>query len=319
VKKQTPQNHGAKMPEKSETPTTTPSVIIMRAATMGYCAGVRRALDLAWQARRDYPDREIFTYGPLIHNETVLKTLAEAHIREWSGKSARGDYAKKGKTEAIIIIRAHGVAPEVVNGLERQGFTVIDATCPRVRRNQEMAATLAREGRRVIIAGDRDHGEVAGLLGYVRAGEKERQAFATREDGMVGTPYALVGQSTMSAAEYRQAAEKLRAELGGLLLVADTVCPEAEKRQEAVRDLCGATGGQRLDGVLVVGGKDSANTKRLFELAKMSGVDTELIQGPEGIPERFYRMARIGLSAGASTPDEVVDAVEKALRGLFLP
>jgi hypothetical protein len=126
---------------------------------------------------------------------------------------------------------------------------------------------------------------------------------------------ALVGQSTMSGAEYQHAAEKLRAELRGQpLIVADTVCPEAEKRQDAVRDLCEATGEQRINGMLVVGGKDSANTRRLFELAKESGVDAELIQGPDSIPERFFRMPRIGLSAGASTPDEIVDAVEKVLR-----
>jgi 4-hydroxy-3-methylbut-2-enyl diphosphate reductase IspH len=381
--------------------------------------------------------------------------------------------------------------------LEERGFTVIDATCPRVKRNQEMAAAFAREGRRVIIAGDKDHGEVAGLRGYVRAGEGEllerekrlkaikaiipksfcqskglsieqvkdrvnnfnadciknslgettkfsysaaskilnhkgfdtasiflhiAELFETavfayeegqrknyfRPDGtkhkehpnFIGyknfvnkfevketkkqyyirftvqeevpskkhpglphnvlhssfvsdvekydmdsppisviikaaveppTPYderlaqffksvkpaglALVGQSTMSGAEYRAAAEKLRSELGAdcELVVADTVCPEAEKRQDAVRALCGAAGEARVSGVLVVGGKSSANTKRLFELAKESGVDAELIQGPQGIPERFYRMARVGLCAGASTPDEVVDAVEKAL------
>jgi 4-hydroxy-3-methylbut-2-enyl diphosphate reductase len=206
-----------------------------------------------------------------------------------------------------------------------------------------MAAAFAREGRRVIIAGDKDHGEVAGLRGYVRAGEGERrsQVKAIQNIAATGvesspatvyTPYrstsilfsngcvkpsgvALVGQSTMSGAEYREAAEKLRAELNGEpLIVADTVCPEAEKRQDAVRDLCGATGERRVQGVLVVGGKSSANTRRLFELAKMSGVDAELIQGPEDIPERFYRMGRVGLSAGASTPDEVVDAVEKALQ-----
>jgi 4-hydroxy-3-methylbut-2-enyl diphosphate reductase len=298
------------MPEKSESP-----VIIVRAATLGYCPGVRRALDLAWQARRDYPDRAIYTFGPLIHNEAVLQSLKAAHIGEWSENA---DYAKIGETGDVILIRAHGVAPEVASDLERRGFTVIDATCPRVRRNQELAAGFAREGCRVIIAGDRDHGEVMGLRAYVRAGEKEAQAALAGKDGETGTRYALVGQSTMSRAEYQQAAETLRAGLGGQpLIVADTVCPEAEKRQAAVRELSEAKGEQRLDGRLVVGGKKSANTRRLFELAKESGVDTELIQGPEDIPERFYPMPRVGLSAGASTPDEVVDAVERALRGSY--
>jgi 4-hydroxy-3-methylbut-2-enyl diphosphate reductase len=276
---------------------------VLRAAVLGYCAGVRRAMDMAFQALRDHPGKEIRTYGPLIHNPTALRSLEQAGIHPLC----------PGSQADVVILRAHGVSPETQRALEAGGAAIVDATCPRVKESQKRALEFAAAGRTVIIAGDRQHGEVAGIAGYagdcvILENAADAEAFVKGlPEGSKGA-FALIAQTTISQDEYAAVRSVLLSRLDGSLEVAETLCPEAQRRQDAVRELC-----MQVDGVLVIGGRESANTRRLFALAGAHAAHAALIEGPEEIPARFFALDRVGITAGASTPEEVIAGVERRL------
>ncbi|MDR3312198.1 MAG: 4-hydroxy-3-methylbut-2-enyl diphosphate reductase [Spirochaetaceae bacterium] len=280
---------------------------VLRASVLGYCAGVRRAMRMAFEAIEKYPKGNTYTYGPLIHNPTALASLEQAGIH---GLPIGAPLSPPDAgTIDVIIVCAHGVAPEVMRRLGATGAAIVDATCPRVTASQQKAARFAGQGCRVIIAGDRHHGEVAGIAGYAKDWViVENAGDAARLDLDPAARYALIAQTTISREEYAGIKTALTAGITGVE-IAETLCPEAVRRQDAVQNLCG-----QVAGVLVIGGRDSANTRRLFALAAAHAPEAALIEGPDEIPARFFALDRVGLTAGASTPDEVIDAVEVRLK-----
>ncbi|MDR3283788.1 MAG: 4-hydroxy-3-methylbut-2-enyl diphosphate reductase [Treponema sp.] len=276
--------------------------IVVRAKVLGYCFGVRRAVDMAVKAAAQYPRQPIYTYGPLIHNPQALDFLKDRGITVLDDESPQAEPVRV--QGAVVIIRAHGVPPEIRQRLEEQGARIVDATCPRVVKSQKLAAQFSASGYTVIIAGDTDHGEVAGIAGFApgcviveNPGEAELLAKSAR----CPQKAALIAQTTISQGEYDAIALALLPAIPDLRVCA-TICPAATERQQALEELCG-----QVDGVLVIGGRSSANTRRLLSTAQKRCALSALIESPDEIPERFFSLPRTGITAGASTPDEIIE------------
>lgn len=271
---------------------------IVIAKMSGFCMGVRRAVEMVLDAPAKQTE-PICTYGPLIHNPQVLELLESKGIRvlENIPECAGG----------TILIRAHGVPPETKKQLKQAGLHVIDATCPRVIRVQSIIRKHARSGFAVIIVGEKDHPEVVGLLGY--AGSRGHVVASIEElDALPAFDRAiLVAQTTQNTVFY----EKVRDWAGRRhphYKVFDTICDSTEKRQEEVQQLAAS-----VDAVIVVGGRESGNTRRLYEIARQSGKPAYHVESAadlEGIDLGPILAARtIGISAGASTPNWVIRKV----------
>lgn len=282
----------------------------VRADILGYCMGVRRAVEMAEQAAADFPQRRVFTLGPLIHNTSALASLEKKGVCVLSEDMAHVLEPAAEGAGPVVILRAHGVPPQTKALLAAKGCTIIDATCPRVLVNQKRAADFGSKGYTVIIAGEKNHGEVTGIAGYcercVIVGSAE-EAKTLCAGGFCPERAVLISQTTISRAEYDAISSVLRGSIAQLH-VFDTICPATVQRQDALLALRG-----RVDGVLVIGGRHSANTQRLYMTAKECFARAALIEQAEEIPREFYALSCVGLTAGASTPDCVIDAVEAAL------
>ena len=279
---------------------------IKRASVLGFCFGVRRAVELAEQALSDNAGTKVFSLGPLIHNETALQTLEQKGLQTVNEEES--DLIPDG---AVVIIRAHGVGPSVINRLQKKNCRIIDATCPRVKASQKMVERYSRQNDYVVLTGDKNHGEVIGIAGY--AGENfsllqdysEAQAFSIPDSASKNI--ILLSQTTYSPVEFSRI-EKLFHEKFKNLAVMNTICPATNERQQALLELC-----SQVDGVLVIGGKNSANTKRLYQTAAANCKKALHIQSAADITQDFFKLERVGITAGASTPDEIIEAVTKAL------
>jgi len=274
--------------------------------------GVRRAVDMAMREASSQTGRDVFTLGPLIHNPAVLEDLAEHGIKVL----AEGE-VPPGNENSTVIIRAHGVHPEVEKELTRRGAHILDATCPHVKANREKARLLCSRGNVIFLAGDREHAELIGIRGYVdgpcfiaaNPGEAEEEASKlARTSPGAGT--ALIGQTTISPEEYRAIGDAIKRYFPGLEIV-DTICGATRERQNSLRELCG-----KADAFIIAGGRESANTKRLLAIAENCGKKAWLVESAGDIPPEIGSFATVGLSAGASTPDSVIDAIEEKLRGI---
>jgi 4-hydroxy-3-methylbut-2-enyl diphosphate reductase len=272
--------------------------------------GVRRAVTRALDEARAASKAPVYTLGPLIHNPQVLETLKDQGI-EILQEGNFGDL--KGKT---VLIRAHGVNPQVEKKLLASGARIRDLTCPRVKNSQMKARSLAEAGYCLFLAGEKDHGEIIGIQGYapdcaVAANPPDAEMAAEnlyRQRPQAKT--ALLGQTTLSADEYGAIGENIRKWFPDLKTI-DTICGATQDRQNALKELC-----PQVDAVIIAGGKTSANTRRLLSIARSLNKPAWLVENEREIPKEIENYALVGLSAGASTPDTIIDAVEKTLCAL---
>ena len=280
---------------------------VLRAKVLGFCFGVRRAVELAEQALAE-SNGKVYSLGPLIHNEAALADLQSRGL--CTVEEADLQTIPDGAT---VIIRAHGVAPKVTAALEEKGCRIIDATCPRVKASQKMVERYTCQNDYVIISGDKNHGEMIGIAGF--AGKNFAQIQNAAEAEKLELPTAdkinviLMSQTTYSPTEFTKIENILRGKFKNLAVM-NTICPATNERQQALLELC-----KQVEGVLVIGGKTSANTKRLYQTAAENCKHAAHIQSAADIPEEFYNLKTIGITAGASTPDSIITAVERSLRG----
>jgi 4-hydroxy-3-methylbut-2-enyl diphosphate reductase len=335
---------------------------VLRAGVLGFCMGVRRAVEMAEAELAARPvlgnSYGVFSLGPLIHNPQTLASLKERGLvildeEEAAGNgqtdslsvssclaeqfSARqtsaGQAGKSSDEKPVVIIRAHGINPDLEEKLRIRGFRIVDATCPRVRANQNTALILARRGLTVFIAGEKDHAEVKGIAGYVLSGAalrpkvpaKPAAGAATAACVIVGTAAeaeeaaaalrrerpdaetALIAQTTFSEDEFVQIAEVIKKSFPNLE-VEDTICGATRERQDALRKLCA-----EVDAVIVAGGRESANTRRLLAIAGQCGKPCWLAETAADLPPELSRYGIAGLCAGASTPDNVIEEIAAVL------
>ncbi len=276
------------------------------AKTAGFCMGVRRAVDLVIDRARRTKGQTLYTYGPLIHNPQTTELLRKRGIVP-IGSLDEIDSAPEG---TVIVIRAHGISPAERKKIKEKGLRIIDATCPKVGRVQAIIRKHAAAGFTVLIAGDREHPEVNGLLGFagdagIVLGRKEEV-----EDLPELSKVCVVAQTTQDLGEYAGIVRRIRKRFPDALIF-DTICDSTEKRQNEIKTLAAGT-----DAVFIVGGRNSANTRRLTELAGSHGTPAfhiETADELQGIDIEPYR--RIGVSAGASTPNWIIDRVMDHLNG----
>jgi (E)-4-hydroxy-3-methyl-but-2-enyl pyrophosphate reductase len=272
------------------------------AKAAGFCMGVRRAMDIALHTARTAP-RPVFTYGPLIHNPSALSLLRVRGVGVLTEIPDRG--------HGTVIIRAHGVPPGDRQRLEAAGFDVVDATCSRVVKVQMIVRRYAREGYRCLLIGDKGHPEVIGIMGHAEgsgilvAGEEDIEALTDLDR------YIIVAQTTQDRERFDRWCERiLDRHPGGQVF--NTICDSTHKRQAEVRRLA-----SRVEAVVVVGGKQSANTRRLAEIAGECGSVAVAVETDEDLDmETLARFKKVGITAGASTPNWVINRVVREIGAL---
>jgi 4-hydroxy-3-methylbut-2-enyl diphosphate reductase len=266
------------------------------ARPIGFCFGVKRAIKLANRARLKF--NRVWTLGALIHNPEVVAELRRQGIREVSSLSQ----VKGG----ALVIRSHGCPPEVLEQARELGIEVIDATCPYVGRVQRVARDLKSAGYLVIIVGERDHPEVQSLLGYARDAGMVYESKMKISEKKLG----VVAQTTIPLKTFQAALTDLSQRQFEELRVFNTICQEAASRQAAALKIA-----REVDLMVVIGGRNSANTSRLADIAREAGKQTYQVENRKELnPGWFAQTQRVGVTAGTSTPSWVVDDVLKALR-----
>ena len=265
------------------------------AAGSGFCFGVKRAIQMAFEVAEGQRD-PFYTLGPIIHNPQMVARLEEKGIRMLE----RPEEGEPG----VLIVRSHGVAPEVMKAAERHGHRIVDATCPFVRRAQNYVKALKEDGYTVVIVGKKDHAEVEGLLGYAEGdavivwdkGDLEK---LERVDRM-----GVVAQTTIPFQRFEEVIRGLLKKTRQLK-VYNTICSSTEERQHKTLELA-----QKADVMIIVGGRNSANTSRLAELCRALGKTTYHIETAEELSAEWVAgCSFVGVSAGASTPDWLIEEV----------
>ena len=277
---------------------------VVVAKTSGFCMGVRRAVETALDTpgKRPHP---ISTFGPLIHNPQVLDLLKERGINtmEIVPDTGRG----------TVLIRAHGVPPETKTALETAGFAVVDATCPRVIKVQTIIDRHARKGYAVIIIGDRTHPEVIGLMGYARNNGFVAKSIDHLDALPVFEKAIIVAQTTQNTRFFEEV-KAWAAARHPHYKVFNTICGSTEDRQAEIRKLS-----QSVSAIVVVGGKDSGNTRRLAAIAKESGKPVYHVETETELDlTALSAFSCVGLTAGASTPNWTIKRVHNTLLSLPL-
>lgn len=263
----------------------------------GFCPGVKRAADIALKHAQNKTSR-VATYGPLVHNKEMINFLAENDVGMFEDPhNFQGD---------TIIVRSHGISPAAMNQLQQTGAEIIDATCPHVTRIHTIADKLI--DKHLVIIGDPTHPEVIGIRGWAKFGSTVVQDLESAGQVCTTLPIVLVAQTTFEEDKFALILEILRQKHDNID-VHQTICPATRERQREVASIAGQS-----DLMLVIGGKNSANTNKLVNICLQSGVKTHHIQSVADIsPLWFDNVSIVGIAAGASTPEwiirEVVDMV----------
>lgn len=269
------------------------------AAKAGFCFGVKRAIEMA-QATVHNRAGPIFSLGPLIHNPQVVAKLSEMGIREIKDVEEI--------EEGTLVIRSHGVGPALLDAAREQGLHIVDATCPFVRRAQILARDLTIDGFQVVVVGDRNHPEVQGIVGWTGGKalvvENPKEAALIKKEGRIG----VVAQTTQPLQNFESVVELIN-KTGAETKVCNTICSATAERQQAALDLA-----REVDVMIVVGGTNSANTRKLASLCRASGTTTYHIEtAGELDPAWFHGMKVAGVTAGASTPDWIIEEVKSRM------
>ncbi|GAB6182196.1 bifunctional 4-hydroxy-3-methylbut-2-enyl diphosphate reductase/30S ribosomal protein S1 [Desulfotomaculum defluvii] len=274
---------------------------IKLAKKAGFCYGVKRAIDLALSKVKEEKGN-IYTLGPLIHNPQVVQDLAKQGVQEIT--------ALDQIEEGTVIIRSHGVGPETLKIAQKKGLEVLDATCPFVARAQKQAQEMADQGLPVYILGDPGHPEVQGILGWTEG--KGIVIESPDEISRIEHPkVGIVAQTTQPLKNYQALLESLQ-QKGVEIDARNTICHATGERQRAAMELA-----REVDVMVVVGGKNSANTKKLARLCQETGTPTYHVESAEELREEWFRGHELfGLTAGASTPDAIIEEVKKRMKEL---
>ncbi|MEO0249260.1 MAG: 4-hydroxy-3-methylbut-2-enyl diphosphate reductase [candidate division WOR-3 bacterium] len=262
----------------------------------GFCFGVQRALDIIARSRAE--GKELSTLGPIIHNPQVVESLSEQGIESIEDLSeARTPY---------VVVRSHGVPPEVYAEAKKRGTQIIDATCPFVKTAQDVARLLASEGYQVVVVGKEYHPEVMGLVGHAGGRATVVDDPTAVSGALFSRRIGVLAQTTMRYEIFAEVVSELLKKAREVRAF-NTICYTTRRRQESTRELA-----RQVDLMIVVGGKNSSNTTRLYEICADMGVTTYHIEGPDEIdPKWLDGIKEVGITAGASTPPEVVKEVVK--------
>ena len=268
---------------------------ILIAKGAGFCFGVKRALDIAF-TMAERKQRGVYTFGPLIHNPQVIEKLRQEGIESIQDLQHEGIRA--------LIIRTHGIPEDLMKEASLKGYEIIDATCPFVKKAQHYAKLLSEDGYQVIILGDREHAEVKGLISY--AGNDAIVIDGKEELPLLKSRVGIVVQTTQPVEELQRLVGRVIAQ-SKEMKVHNTICNSTALRLKETEEMA-----RKVDVMVVVGGKNSANTTQLASLCASLPVTTYHIEtAAELRKEWFEGIGRVGITAGASTPDWIIKEVEE--------
>ena len=271
---------------------------VILAKTAGFCFGVRRAVDMAYGIAGS--DR-VYTYGPIIHNETVVEDLETKGVKVVH--SIEEASALSGGT---MIIRSHGASKEEINLLKQMGFDIVDATCPFVKKIHRIVEEYSEQGYGIIIIGSADHPEVQAISGWCKEppviieSEEEAREFKADPDKKL----CLVSQTTFNYNKFQLLVEII-SKKGYDIRCLNTICNATEERQSEAREIAG-----RVDAMIVIGGRQSSNTQKLYDICKNECKNTYYIQTLVDLDlKTFESIGNVGITAGASTPNNIIEEV----------
>ncbi|MCX6013337.1 MAG: 4-hydroxy-3-methylbut-2-enyl diphosphate reductase [Chloroflexi bacterium] len=278
---------------------------INRASEMGFCFGVRRALDLITRTVKEYG--ELQTLGAIVHNQQVVSDLANIGVH-----MAGSIDELRSKTVAIT---SHGAGPQVIEELKRRGLRIVDTTCPHVKKAQTIAADLAQNNYSIIIFGDAGHPEVRGIIGW-SGGKAVAIGDLSEFEGMLPPCLGVLSQTTQNPEYYAAFIKKISSRVNEVreLRVFNTICEATCRRLTAATDLA-----KTVDIMIVVGGTNSSNTKRLAEACRELNVITYHIETGNEVQKLWFAGKNsVGVTAGASTPDKAIEDVINNLNAKLL-
>lgn len=279
---------------------------VITADTAGFCFGVKRAVDTVYG---QLSGGRVYTYGPIIHNEEVVKDLEKKGVLVLNGPE---DIRKA--APGTVVIRAHGVPEEIYECIKSAGHTLVDATCPFVLKIHKIVREAAKRGEYVIIVGDGAHPEIQGIKSCVPdkstvvADENEAEFFVKNSPER-DERLCIVAQTTYNFNKFKDIVEIFRKN-SYYVNVLNTICSATEERQSEAADIA-----DKVDAVIVIGGKNSSNTQKLYEICKSRCADTFYIQTLADMDfDRLKGCLRVGITAGASTPNNIIEEVQKQCR-----
>ena len=284
------------------------------AKTAGFCFGVQRAVDKVYELIDSCPDR-LFTLGPIIHNEEVVNDLKKKGVRVASEEELKT--LPEGST---VVIRSHGVGKKVYDQLKEYGLSYVDVTCPFVLKIHRIVEKESKAGSHIVIIGDPDHPEVVGICGWCIG---SYTVIRTKQDALDFVPpesknVCIVSQTTFNYNKFKDLVEILREKrydntVLNILNILNTICNATEERQREAKSIAG-----EVDTMLVVGGRHSSNTQKLFEICKKECENTYYIQTPVDLDSDMFQCSSyVGITAGASTPKKIIEEVQEHVRIKF--
>ncbi len=272
---------------------------ILVAKTAGFCFGVRRAMEMVENAL-EQGESSLYSLGPLIHNPRVVRELEEVGLRTVDSLTQ----VPGGR----VVIRSHGVGPSIYQGARDQNLEVIDATCPFVKNVQQLAIFLRNEGYQVIIIGEPEHAEVKGVLDSVAGEALVIENIKELNTGQIMPKVGVISQTTQDLLNFQQIINGIIPYVKEIRIY-NTICLATSQRQQEVAELS-----RKVDLMIVVGGKNSANTSRLTEISHMNGTPTHQIESVQEVDETWFQgLGKVGITAGASTPDQQINEIIEKL------
>ena len=279
---------------------------VLLAKTAGFCFGVKRAVDTVYQQVEKNKDRKIYTFGPIIHNDEVIKDMQAKGVTVLEGEEDLPK-AKNG----IVIIRSHGVPKRICDRMDELGIQYVDATCPFVKKIHKIAMEKAEEGAFLVVIGNPVHPEVEGIMGW--AGEDAAVISTAEEAEHLTVPedrkICVVAQTTFNYNKFKELVEiisKRRYDIS----VLNTICSATKERQTETARIA-----DRVDAMIVIGDKRSSNTQKLFEICKNACNNTYYIQTLDDLNVNQLRSVEtVGITAGASTPNNIIEEVQNYVR-----
>lgn len=277
---------------------------VLLAKSAGFCFGVKRAVDQVYELAQT--GRRIYTFGPIIHNEEVVGDL------EKKGVSVIADETElAGITEGIVVIRSHGVAKSVYEQIERQGLECVDATCPFVKRIHNIVEKESAAGKQILIIGNAGHPEVEGIMGWSNTPALVAETRSEIEKIACDTekPVCIVSQTTFNYNKFQELVEIFK-KRGYDISVVNTICNATEERQTEAKEIAA-----KVDAMIIIGGKHSSNTRKLYEICSRECADTYFIQTLDDLHLELPKSVRlVGITAGASTPNKIIEEVQNYVR-----
>ena len=281
---------------------------VIKAKTAGFCFGVKRAVDTVYE-QADTCGGPIYTYGPIIHNEEVVKDLESRGVSVICSEEEL-----EGITEGTVIIRSHGVEKRICDKLRGKGLRIVDATCPFVKKIHNIVEKESAEGKYILIIGNPDHPEVIGIRGWAGSNVSVIQNADDIEkvDFSKNKKICVVSQTTFNYNKFQDLVEIIKKKSYDISVL-NTICNATKERQTEARSIA-----ESVDAMIVIGDKHSSNTQKLYEICRNACNNTYYIQTLDDLDlNQLGSVETVGITAGASTPNNIIEEVQNNVRIIF--